>query len=109
MLALADYNQDGCVDFTLGTWGSSSMGIYYLYTIQEDGTVCLAYPEGIATIGFAFSGKFDIMEDRGFLTYIYSNATGQYSCIPYEWDEKQMEYVQGEETILEESEELQSS
>lgn len=105
-LAVSDYNQDGCADFTLGTWGSSSMGIYYLYTIDGDGRVSMAYPEGIVTMGFAFSGKLESMDDPGFFSCSYNNATGQYSRVPYVWDEARMEYVKGEEMILPEGEEI---
>lgn len=102
-LALADYNQDGCVDFTIGTWGSSSMGIYYLYTILESGEIALAYPEGITDCALEFSHGFEVTES-GFVVYIYNNATGIRSRLPYDWDETRSEYVPGEEVSIPEGE-----
>lgn len=105
-LELADYNADGCVDFTLGTWGSSSMGIYYLYTIREDGSVVPAYPGGIADIGFAFSRQLEQAGNgRGFVTYLYDNAEGTTSRVSYLWDEEQQRYQAGPETPLPEGSE----
>ena len=96
-LALEDYNRDGCADFTLGSWGSSSMGLYYLYTILETGEIVLAYPEAIADVGLEFSKSFEYMEP-GFMVYIYDNAAAEYSRVPYRWDEAAGEYVGGEES-----------
>lgn len=95
-LLTADYNADGCVDFTLGTWGSSSMGLYYLYTLLENGEIVQAYPEAVADLGFAFSKKFEAAEP-GFITYTYNNASGEYSRVLYRWEETQGMYVRGEE------------
>lgn len=96
-LALADYNADGCADFTLGTWGSSSMGLYYLYTLTEKGEILQAYPEAIADSGLSFSRRFELA-DAGFMVHIYHNDTGEYRKIPYRWEETQGKYVMGEET-----------
>lgn len=104
-LALADYNQDGCVDFTLGTWGSSSMGIYYLYTVSGEGGIASAYPEGIESVGLEFSKRFEYAEP-GFVTYTYNNADGTYSRVVYTWDENLSEYVRGEEEPVPEGEEV---
>lgn len=92
-LAAADYNADGCADFTLGIWGSSSMGIYYLYTVYGDGQITLAYPHGIEDAGLDFSRVFEQTED-GFAVQSYNNATGEYSRITYDWDGTQ--YVRRE-------------
>lgn len=95
-LMLADYNADGCMDFTLGTWGSSSMGLYYLYTLTENGEIVQAYPEAIADSGLAFSRRFEIAEP-GFVVYTYNNAVGEYARILYRWEETQGMYVRGKE------------
>lgn len=95
-LALADYNADGCVDFTLGTWGSSSMGLYYLYTLTGNGEIVQAYPEAIADSGLTFSRRFEIAEP-GFVVYTYNNAVGEHARILYRWEETQGMYVRGEE------------
>lgn len=95
-LELADYNGDGCVDFTLGTWGSSSMGLYYLYTLLDSGEIVSTYPEAIADIGLKFSKKFEIAEP-GFVVYTYNNATGEYMRVLYQWEETQGVYMKREE------------
>lgn len=101
-LALEDYNRDGCPDFTLGTWGSSSMGVYYLYTVTEDGRIEQAYPKGIADTGFAFSKGLERTENPGFAVSVYNQADGDSSRIVYEWKEDQSDlhgsYVPVEQT-----------
>ena len=95
-LELVDYNGDGCVDFTLGTWGSSSMGLYYLYTLLDSGEIVSAYSEAIADIGLKFSKKFEIAEP-GFIVYTYNNATEEYMRVLYQWEETQGVYMKREE------------
>lgn len=106
-LALEDYNQDGCPDFTLGTWGSSSMGIYYLYTITESGKIKQAYPDGIADTGFAFSKALEQTAEPGFAVSLYNQADGSSNRIVYAWEEKPEEfsggYVPVEESALPQS------
>lgn len=95
-LAAADYNADGSADFTLGTWGSSSMGIYYLYTVDANGQITMAYPHGIADVGLDFSRVFEQTADgNGFAVREYSNASAEYSQIDYDWDGTQ--YMRREE------------
>lgn len=106
-LLTEDYNADGCVDFTLGTWGSSSMGLYYLYTLLENGEIMQAYPEAVADLGFAFSKRFETAEP-GFVTCIYNNATGEYGRVLYRWEKTQGIYVREEEQPIS-SEEAESA
>lgn len=106
-LLTEDYNADGCVDFTLGTWGSSSMGLYYLYTLLEDGEIMQAYPEAVADLGFVFSQRFETAEP-GFVTCIYNNAAGEYGRVLYRWEETQGIYVREEEQPIS-SEEAESA
>lgn len=91
-LTLEDYNQDGCPDFTLGTWGSSSMGVYYLYTVTESGKIEQVYPDGIADTGFAFSKALERTEEPGFAVSLYNQADGSYSRIVYAWEENPEEF-----------------
>lgn len=106
-LALEDYNQDGCPDFTLGTWGSSSMGIYYLYTVTESGKINQAYPDGIADTGFAFSKALEQTAEPGFAVSLYNQADGSSNRIVYAWEENPEEfsgsYVPVEESALPQS------
>ncbi len=106
-LALEDYNQDGCPDFTLGTWGSSSMGIYYLYTVTESGKIEQAYPDGIAGTGFAFSKALEQTAEPGFAVSLYNQADGSSNRIVYAWEENPEEfsgsYVPVEESALPQS------
>lgn len=103
-LELADYNADGCADFTLGTWGSSSIGLYYLYTLLDSGEIISACPEAIVDMGLEFSRRFELAEP-GFVVYTYNNAAGTYSRILYRWEEEQGMYVKGEEQEVMEDEE----
>ncbi|PYG90395.1 beta-lactamase regulating signal transducer with metallopeptidase domain [Ruminiclostridium sufflavum DSM 19573] len=85
-LLFDDYNNDKNPDFSIGQWGSSSMNIYWLYTIMPDGTVKNIISEAFAHSSHAFSVKFDKDKASGFYAQFYNNAIGETLTTHYVWD-----------------------
>lgn len=100
-LCVGDYNQDGYPDFTIGTYGSSSMNIFELYSVDAAGK--------IKNIGsFADSSKeFSIypkQEDGStdLYTTVWNNAIGEAVTIRWVWNQEAEKYEEGAaETNLE--------
>lgn len=88
-ILFADYNNDNCMDFTIGTYASSNLDLYYLYTINQENQIKLLYPGSIgAKDGFSTIFDHKIVGGKAqFSTKIYNNAIGQDVYRTYVWDE----------------------
>jgi len=87
-ILFADYNQDGCPDFTIGTYGSSNMNLYFLYTVNTENRIIRMVKQPISeTKGFSiiFRQESDGKKNR-LITQEYNNAAGEYGRSIYEWD-----------------------
>lgn len=90
-LEICDYNQDGYPDFTIGQYGSSSISLYNLYTLEAGG-IRRSCPEMIPDSGMEFSKIFPVdasEEGTGFHTQPWNNAAGQAETVRYRWDSVQ--------------------
>lgn len=89
-ILFADYNGDSCPDFTLGTYGSSNMNLYFLYTITKDNKLKRICRTEIADSTKERSVVFEqeaAGEEYQFLTEVYNNAIGETQQYTYQWDE----------------------
>lgn len=100
-LCVSDYNQDGYPDFTIGTYGSSSMNIFELYSVDAAGK--------IKNIGsFADTSKeFSIYPEQeegstDFYTTVWNNAICEAERTRWIWNQETGKYEEGAaETDLE--------
>lgn len=101
-IMVEDYNQDGCPDFTIGSYGSSSVNLYALYTIREDGKLDLLGKDIPNCSPGQFSVVFEMGENGSFFGSMWDNAVGERITIKYIWDEAQKTYVESEspDTVL---------
>lgn len=95
-IMVEDYNQDGCPDFTIGSYGSSSVNLYVLYTVREDGKLELLGKEIPNCSLGEFSVAFEKGENGTFFGSMWDNAVGEKITIVYMWDEEQKKYVESE-------------
>lgn len=88
-ILFTDYNGDSCPDFTIGTYGSSNMNLYYLYTITKDNKIKRICQTEIADSIKKWSVVFEhkeVGEEYQFLTEGYNNAVGETQQYTYQWD-----------------------
>lgn len=85
-LCVSDYNADGLPDFTIGNYGSSSMNIFALYSVDKDGK--------ISKIGHVTDVSKDYsiyliqeQESTDIYTTIWNNATGEEETVVWKWSE----------------------
>ena len=90
-LAVTHYNGDGLPEFSLGQWGSSNLGIYDMYTLNDVGEIYRT-ARGITDAGLSFSSEFERTGD-GFITKVYHNDTGKYSQEIWSWSEDEEKFV----------------
>lgn len=93
-IASADYNEDGNPDFSLGQWGSSSVRLYSLFTVLEDGTIkAISDPLAIADSSTMGSSVLFEHSDRTITAYPYNNAEGASVTQSYIWEEMEQKFV----------------
>ncbi|QHW32063.1 hypothetical protein GZH47_15430 [Paenibacillus rhizovicinus] len=86
-LALADYNGDGQLDFTLGQWGGSNGDFYCLYTLNARGKI-----EKLNTGGELYitdhepSAPLDQVDGTSFAVKYYDQLSGAYKQHVYRWE-----------------------
>lgn len=92
-LCVSDYNADGFPDFTIGTYGSSGMNIFEIFSVDRE--------EKIANIGhFAdVSKEFSIYleQEEGntdFTSKTWNNATGEAEVVYWKWNAEEGRYVE---------------
>lgn len=90
----ADYNQDGCPDFTIGSYGSSAVNLYALYTIKADGKLALLGKDIPACSPGEFSVVFEQGAHQSFLGSMWDNAAGERRPVVYVWEEGQETYAE---------------
>lgn len=93
-IAVADYNDDGNPDFSLGQWGSSSIRLYSLFTITRDGTILpvsdpLALPDSVT---LDYSALFE-SDGSTVTTYRYNNASGEMEPQVFSWDASEHKFI----------------
>ncbi len=79
-ILFADYNDDKCPDFSIGTYGSSNMNLYYLYTITANNTIKRICQSEIVNATKEWSVVFQHeLQDKKyrFFTDVYNNADGE--------------------------------
>lgn len=89
-ILFTDYNGDSCPDFTIGTYGSSNMNLYFVYTITKDNKIKRICQTEIADSTKKWSMVFEheaVGEEYRFLTEVYNNAVGETQQYTYLWDE----------------------
>lgn len=92
-ICIGDYNEDGLPDFTIGTAGSSSMNLFWIYSVDENGKI--VNTGEISDVSKEFS-IFPEQEDgsSGFNAVIWNNATGKEEKIKYNWNVEIGKYMQ---------------
>lgn len=96
-LQLADYNGDGNIDFSIGQYGSSSMNLFYLYSVTDDGRIELISEE-IPAASKDFSMVFEQSPEEGICQLevpVWNNALGQEETVLYSWEEAAGLFIQG--------------
>lgn len=104
-LEWADYNGDGCPDFTLGLQQSSSTRGYLLLTVREDGRLeRLCSGEGEISIENSLSRGFSMIleqdeesEQKTILGSFYNNAVGELYLQYYNYNPQSKLYEPGED------------
>ncbi|MDD4494656.1 MAG: BsuPI-related putative proteinase inhibitor [Eubacteriales bacterium] len=96
-----DYNNDNCMDFTIGQFASSNGNVYRMFTITPDDGIeplkIKSQTEIFSSGGDRHSTKF---EKRGLYTLInryYDNSRGEMMEAYYLWDEKGKQFVKKQE------------
>lgn len=100
-LCIGDYNADRLPDFTIGTYGSSIMNIFWLYSINEDGKIVnIADKTGFSYSASDFS--IALAQEEGstdFYTHFYNNVLGEEETVTYRWEEAAWKYAEVEEEM----------
>lgn len=91
-IMVTDYNQDSCPDFTIGSYGSSAVNLYALYTVREGGELVLLGKEIPNCSPGKFSVLFEQGADKSFVTGMWDNAAGEEIPVVYVWEEGQDKY-----------------
>ncbi len=97
-LNCADYNGDGCLDFTVGQAGEASQHLFLLLTVREDGVIeplCETKIPSQETEEFSMVFRHDT-ETKGkpFVTYLRDDVTGETRILRYCWNESTGRYVE---------------
>lgn len=111
-LSFTDYNGDQCPDFTLGTYGSSSIELYYLYTITRNNKLTRIYQDVISDAKNGWSPVIEHKKENStywLYTKVYNNAVCEYQSYTYAWDAKTGYFKEKENTKPEEGMEELSS
>lgn len=90
-LSLADYNEDGNPDFTIGQWGGSNGTFYNLYSVIGNKIVKLDTHGMIYSAGHHSSVAFQKEPDKGFSTVFYDQQSGTQKSRYYYWHENQFQ------------------
>lgn len=94
-IKIFDYNDDGLLDFTIGQYGSSSMQLYNLYTLDSD-SIRRICSEMIPYVGDKFSIIFPVDQSeigKGFHASLWNNAIGETEVISYRWNETEQQFL----------------
>lgn len=89
-ILFSDYNSDNCPDFTIGTYGSSNMDLYSLYTATPENRLLCILKAPVSNSSkessILFNKDTDSSKNR-FITKEYDNSIGEYGYHIYEWDQ----------------------
>lgn len=92
-LCVSDYNKDGYPDFVIGSSGSSSMNIYWLYSVDENQRIVRISDEfAHISNSFSFFLEQDIDSDSFYINR-WNNALGKNEIIQYNWDAIAFKYL----------------
>ncbi len=111
-ILFTDYNSDSCPDFTIGTYGSANIGLYYLYSITEENQIKRICETSISenskesSVVFQHEPQDELYQ---FLTYVYNNAAGQNEQHIYNWDVDSGNFILSEVTQFNESGEAENT
>lgn len=76
----SDYNEDGLPDFAIGRWGSSSINLFSLFTVDESGQISpTTPPDAIPSSEGKWEQGYSILfatENGNIKTEYYDNTTG---------------------------------
>lgn len=89
-LEFDDYNNDGCIDFTLGQYATSNGRVYKLFTINPDGSVKELQIKDhkelfISDASGYYSTKLQKTGDKSFSYQYYDNSKGKTFEPVFEW------------------------
>lgn len=88
-----DYNKDENMDFAIGQWVSSSVNLYTIYTVNEEGIVnCISPVDLIASSERDYSLGFTHDENGIITTEAYNNVIGAYEKKVYFWNDESKMY-----------------
>ncbi len=95
-ICIGDYNGDNLPDFTIGTAGSSSMNLMWIYSVDASGKL-------INTGEFMeFTHDFSVLPQQEdgvcFYATIWNNATCEEEKVYYDWDAENKKYVRVQKT-----------
>ncbi len=89
-ILFSDYNSDNCPDFTIGTYGSSNMDLYSLYTATPENMLLCILKAPVSNSSKESSillSKDSNSSKNRFITKTYDNSIGEYGYSIYEWDQ----------------------
>lgn len=95
-LQFADYNQDGNPDFTLGQYGSSSMNVFEIFSINAEGALQLISKDTIASDTKDFSVVFNQINKEGtpqLVVPIWDNGVGKEKELIYIWSNEEKSFI----------------
>ena len=89
-LCVSDYNKDGFADFTIGSYGSSNMNMYELYSVGLGGKICNICEKSLKEASKECSIFLRQEEDStGFYTSMWNNAAGETEHTRWEWKQEE--------------------
>lgn len=103
-IEFSDYNEDKNPDFSIKQWGSSSIDLYTLYTVDMYGQVhALSETDGIASSERSSQSSYSTVfkhYDKTIQTYIYNNAAGKNQEAVYVYDNETGIFISTEERAV---------
>lgn len=87
-IAFEDYNNDGCMDFTIGQYASSNGYEYSFFSIKKNGSIVLLpfdKSTGIFNDNNGYSTKFEKVDNVTFKNIYYDNSIGKRIENQYKW------------------------
>lgn len=95
-----DYNNDGCIDFTVGQYASSNSYLYRMFSISKDGSITMLPSDkgtGVFNNNAGYSARFEKVDNLTFKTRCYDNVTSQFMEYQFKWVNNRFENVASQE------------
>ena len=96
-LCVSDYNKDGFADLTIGSYGSSNMNMYELYSVGLGGKICNICEKSLEEASKECSIFLKQEEgSTGFYTSVWNNVSGKTENKRWEWNQEEGKYQIGD-------------